>query len=86
MAVAFWGTGVILLALFYGAPQIPTCLALDDAVNAACRAAWYAGQPPPPPDIINTTTPWPWLAMFLAGTLVILAIAAVIARRRPNGS
>jgi hypothetical protein len=72
IAIALWAFAVLMAGLFFGGGRVAPCLGLGDA-QRACVAAWEASHPAPPA-MFDITLPWPWLALFVMGLIVIVAI------------
>ncbi len=78
VAIAGWALVVLTAGLYFGSDSVAPCLGLYDA-QRACVATWEATHPAPPP-ILDITEPWPWLALFALGLIVIVAVGR---RRAP---
>jgi hypothetical protein len=80
IVIALWSLIVAAAGFFLGGGQVAPCLGLYEA-QRACVAAWEAVHPAPPA-FLDTTLPWPWLAIYVLGLIMTLAVGRLRGSRR----
>jgi hypothetical protein len=73
-----WTVTVVAIGAIFGGREVGrACLALDGTqASQRCVAGAQAAYVPPPA-LLDPSLPWMWLAIWLTGCLVVLAINRV---------